>query len=193
MPKELPEFRHLSQFGSRLLERVQKISEPHDNPPEEITIKAIDDLIRDTVLLQELVDDLDEMKTFINKIVMRLSQRGGNYLKVLGREDYVSPVGKIEVGGKWAFRMPKSTEEKLAFFAWMKRKGIFEAYATVNARSLQSLAMAEWESARKKDPDQWVLFELPGLPSPVFDEFTKIKGANARKSKRENNNDDDEN
>lgn len=183
MQLELPELKHIPNFGLTLLEKAQAKVAVHDEKLPEVTIKAVDSLIADSVFLTELVEDLSLMSTFLNKLIMRLEQKGGSYLKALGRESYESPSGVIQLSGKWAVRMPKDDEAKLALFDHLKSRGIFERYATVNSRSLQALYVADWKAACKKDPEAWVLFEMPGVPTPVFDEFTKIKGNGARRRK----------
>lgn len=185
MQKADVEIKRIPNFGYTLLEKAQKITDNHDNPPTEITIKAVDDLIADATFLGELVDDLHEISKTINKMIMTLEQKGGSYLKVLKREDYQSPAGTIQVGGKWAVRMPKDDEAKAALFQHLRERELFDRYATVNSRSLNALYMADWKAAIKKDPEAWVLFDMPGVPAPVFDEFTKIKGNNSRKTRKD--------
>lgn len=177
------QFKYCKNFGHSLFSKIEKLKIKHEQVDETkpITIEAIDEIIKDAVLMRDLVDELEEMTKHINKTVMRLEQKAGSYLKALKREDYISPYGVVQIMGKWSVRMPKDDESKMLTFGWLKEKGIFERYATVNVRSLNSLYMKEWEAAKKKDPDAWMTFSIPGVDAPVFDEFTKIKSNNKRK------------
>lgn len=141
------------------------------------TLVEVDSLIRDTCELKNAVEQLKEIATKINIAIARLESRAGGMLASLGRKDYVSPAGTIKREKKWRWAMPETVEEKLELFDWMKDQDIFETYATVNAASLNALANAEWKAAIKKDPDNFVLFRLPGVPDVRLDEFTKIKPA----------------
>lgn len=188
---EKPELKHLAAYGLRLLENVDAVAAEHDNPPAPITIEAVDLLINDAVFFEELTDDLAELTTYINKKRMRLAQAGGSYLKTLKREDYVSPQGKIEIGGKWHVNMPETHDDKLALFQYLKDRKVFDTMATINSKSLNSLYMKTWDLACKADPDMRVLFEIPGVPGPQWNEFTKIKGLSGRNKRKDENDDQD--
>ena len=184
--KETDALKLIPKFARALAIRSDAILQLHANPPAEITVAAIDNLIKDTLELDAAVDGIKEVTTILNKAIMSLESKAGAYLKALEREDYVSPYGEAKIVGKWRVSLPQSDEDKMLLFEHLKARKIFEKYATVNSNSLNSLFMADWEAAKKKDAEAAVMFSMPGVPDPKFDEFTQIKATKKSKLKKEN-------
>ncbi len=193
MKATIPVLLHMPAWGKDLIEKMLAVAEQHETPPQPITVEEIDSLIDDTSYLKEVSTDLGLIATEINKMIQTLEQKGGHYLRALGREEYRSPFGFIEIGETWKFRMPKTAEDKNEFFEFLKTKpGLFEEYATVQSNKLNAFATAAWKKARKEDPEQWICFSIPGLPPVARDEFTTIKGNDTRKSKKKKKESEDD-
>jgi hypothetical protein len=54
-------------------------------------------------------------------------------------------------------RVPKSDEDRAAFFGWLKEKGYYDQYVTVNSQSIN--ALVKQEAALSEDEE----FSVPGL------------------------------
>jgi hypothetical protein len=54
-------------------------------------------------------------------------------------------------------RVPKTDEDKELFFGWLKEKGYYDQYVTVNSASIN--ALVKQEAALSDDPE----FRVPGL------------------------------
>lgn len=173
----IPATRMVPHYGEQIKIRASDLMAYHDDQPEEISIKCIDELIEDACELKNCVSDLKELSVSLNKTIMRMESKAGGYLKALGREDYVSPTGNIEIVKDWHVNMPKDDDDKKILFEWMKEREIFDRYATVNSKSLNALYKKALTAACKKDPEAIVLFTLPGVPESTLNERTKIKPA----------------
>lgn len=171
----IPATRMVPHFGEQIKLRAADLMAYHDDQPAEITIKCIDELIEDSCELEACVADLSAVSVALNKIRMRMASKASSYLKALGRTDYDSPVGSIQIKQKWDIRMPKDDEDKRLLFEYLKERDMFDRLATVNAASFKAFFNADWKAAAKKDPDALVLFTMPGVSQPVLDEHTVIK------------------
>jgi len=175
----------LSTVDKFVMTRVEEIDEYHaERKIEEVTVECLDDLVVDVLELKNIVGLLADLSKNVNKAIMRLEGRAGSYLEGLGRDKYDSPDGGVEKKKEWHVCMPESDAAKLQLFEWLKSKDLFERYATVNSRSLNSLFMAEWEAAKKRDPEAAILFTLPGVPDPQINEYTTIKAPKGQRAKR---------
>lgn len=142
-----------------------------------ITVKDLDLLCEYLAEKEKEAEMLEDKLTDVNKDINQLNAKITNYLKDLNREEYDSPHGKVKIVEKWSVNLPDSDINKVAFFNWLREKGIFERYATVNSRSLQSLFKAEWDAAKARG--EGMEFALPGInPAKLFEktEFKAKKG-----------------
>src|ERR1700744_3698437 len=114
----------------------------------EITINEVDELFKNIAKVEAEISEVEAVLTGLNKVMNQLKYRGMAYLKELGRTEYESPVGKMEIKSKWKVRMPENDLDKLAFFEHLKERGVFERYATVHAGSLNAYYKAEWDIAK---------------------------------------------
>lgn len=181
----------LTRVEEFIMIRVSEIREYHEErTAADLTVEALDDLVVDTLELKSIVEQLGDIGTKINKAIMRHESRAGTYLEALGRDGYESPDGVIEKKADWHVNMPPTPEDKALLFGFLHDVGLFEQYATVNSKALNSLYMAEWSAAKKEDPTMEVLFSMPGVPSPTLNEFTKIKAPRGKRSKRKETEDE---
>lgn len=99
-----------------------------------------------------------------------LKLRIAGHLMELNRESYESPFGKVRTTQKWQTKLPSTPEAKAELWEWMREKGIYDAYATVHAVSLNSLFLKERELAIEQGADP-VTFSLPGMePAKLFED-----------------------
>ncbi len=142
-----------------------------------VTVEDLDKLVSEIADKEKDIDIIEAELKEKNKAVAELKMQAVGYLKELGREKYAAPFGTVSLTEHWSVKMPTTPENKEQLFNWMREKGIFDSYATVNSNSLKALFKSERDLAVKEGQDP-LLFVLPGLePATVFEglKFTKAK------------------
>jgi hypothetical protein len=153
-----------------ILSETHPVQDP--GPQNPITVEALDQLVDDIFAKRREIEALEEQVTALNKQKAELEGRAVGYLRALGRENYKGRSGTIGISEKWRVNLPQTDEDKQALFNWLRDRGIFDKYATVNANSLNSLFMAEWEAAKKAGDLE---FALPGIGAPKLFEGLSVR------------------
>ncbi len=130
------------------------------------TVKELDDLVTAIFAQRKVVEEKEEALSEENKKLAAMELKAANWLEETGREKYQHPSGTVYFLDKWSFSLPKTDEDKAAFFGWLREKGIFDKYATVHSVAYNSLIQAEWEIAKKNGGG--MDFKVPGVPEPTF-------------------------
>jgi|SRR5690606_24149493 len=151
---------------------------PSEAPKKPITVEQLDALIALLFQKKEEAKELEKLVTAKNVEISKVRADITVALKELGREDYKAAAGSVKLKTIWRVSLPQSDEDKQKLFDWLKERGIFNKYATVNSNSLNSLYMAEWEDAKKRG--EGMEFEIPGVPQPksfqTIGEYASRKG-----------------
>lgn len=133
----------------------------------EITIKQVDDLLKQLALLEDEKETITQILTAKNKEIASLEWKLTEVLDSLERDEYESPFGKVSISPEFQVRQPLD-ENKHLLWGWMKEKGIFERYAQVHAGALKSLFKEERAIAIENGEDP-MTFTLPGMePATIF-------------------------
>lgn len=98
-----------------------------------------------------------------------------------GKSKYhVDGLGTFGIQKKKSFCVPKSPEDRVAFFNWLKEKGIFESTITVHSATLNALieaeGIAEYGEGWVNNLDAVI---IPGLGIPK--EYEKVRITKERK------------
>lgn len=161
------------------MEEALYSTEGEATPPNPVpTVKELDELVAAIFEQRKVCDEKEAALTEENKKLAAMEFKAANWLEELGRDKYQHPKGTIHFIEKWNFALPKTDEDKKAFFDWLKEKQIFDKYATVHSQAYNSLLNAEWEIAKKEG--RGMDFKVPGVPEPTF-----RRTLGARKSKGE--------
>lgn len=138
---------------------------------QDVTVAMLDQLVADIFAKKKEIEASELVTTGLNKEKMALEAKCVNYLKALGREEdgYSTKYGFVGISKKWRVNMPATDADKAALFDWMRERGIFDRFATVNANSLNSLYMAEWEAAKRAG--QGMEFSMPGIGERKYTEL----------------------
>lgn len=139
----------------------------------QVTVKELDDLIEKLAGEETKKDGAAEVLKGINKEINALEYRIAAYMNELGRDEYVSPIGKFTIKDSWRVNMPENDIEKAKLFDHLRERGIFDKYATVNSNSLNALYRADWDAA--KEHGEGMTFAMPGVPAPKFDKKLDFK------------------
>lgn len=129
--------------------------------------------------LKQLVDDTfrlkqerDEIKDLLSKKNAALEVMQNEVKAILEASDldrFDAGLGSVSVVSKSSVKVPKTEEDRDAFFAYLKDQGIFDSMITVNSRTINSWYNKEKEAAVLRGDFS---FEVPGLKD--VSEYTDI-------------------
>lgn len=140
-----------------------------------VTVADLDGLMEEIFESKSAYEKKGREKAVAFNNFVALKAKAVAYLKELKRTDYKSDAGDIRISRKWQVKLPQSSEEKTKLFDWMREKEIFDKYATVNSRSLNSLHKAERESAIERG--EGMVWKMPGIEdATLFEDLTTKKG-----------------
>lgn len=142
---------------------------PSEDKP--ITVADLDALVAQISEVEGYKDAIELQLKEANKKIASLELRATDILKSLGRTSYSSPFGSIAIDNVMNIRQPED-DRKEELWGWMREKGIFDRYASVNATSLKALFKRERDIAIENGEDP-VTFALPGMVPATF--FQKLK------------------
>lgn len=132
---------------------------------------------------QAIINKFENQAKKENQVLMRMKAITKSVLKDLDWTEFKCPFGQIKVRPITQVTAPKSPEDKLKLFDWMREKQIYDRYATVHATALKSLFEAEFEEASKHPEFDPMTFCLPGMVPATFYEdlkFTPVKEREAQ-------------
>jgi hypothetical protein len=132
----------------------------------EVTVEEVENLCKSIAEKRLIIDEEKSKLTEKNKELDELEAKAVRYLEDLGKKSYKSEHGTVSITEKWRVNLPQTDEDKMAFFEYLRQKGLFEKYATVNSNSLNSYFIAEWEAIKQSDPEAALNFRLPGICEP---------------------------
>lgn len=138
-----------------------------------VTVQDLDNLVQAIFDQKQTIEQKELELKELNKVLMDLKAKSVTYLKELNRSSYQTPFGTISLKERWRVSLPKSEEDREAFFSWLKEKNLYEGMVTVNANSLNSLYMSEWEVAQSEG--KGMDFSVPGIKEPTLFEDLSIR------------------
>lgn len=143
---------------------------------EEITVEQLDGLVQEYRAIQECIEEkeleLKPMREEKEKIAAKLM----GILKTLKKKNYKCEAGTFSIVEKTRVSLPQTDEDKEALFNWLKERGLYHAYATVNSNSINALYNAEFEQVKKtNDPELIMDFKIPGLGEPKVHEIVSFR------------------
>lgn len=142
----------------------------------DVTVKDLDDLVFQMRVQRADIAKKEAELSELNKRLGALEQKAVAYLQALKRTSYKTPDGLIFTQDIWQTKLPATQRDKDALFAWMRERKIYDKYATIHAKSLNTLFVAERAAAIERGEDP-VTFALPGMePATVFKKLKLRKG-----------------
>lgn len=141
-----------------------------------MTVEEFDSLVGQIFQVRAEITELNAQASEKEKELFGLKVRAVAALKEFGRKNYQTPKGTITIRNTLQVSLPKTEQDKQLMFEWMKEKGIYEKFATVNYNSLKSLVKAHMEEIEATGGDP-ILDFIPGVPAPtLFQDLTFTKG-----------------
>lgn len=127
---------------------------------EETTVKQLRELIEESFLLRKNYDILKKESDKAWGKFQEVSSKAAFMLADMEIDKLQTPSGTFSYGYEESYRTPKTPEQKAAFYAYLKEKGLFDDMISVNSRSLNSFAKAEEAAALQEGIFD---FQIPGL------------------------------
>ena len=119
---------------------------------------------------------VDEIKSMLSEEQSTLRDLEHQFLTALGengmRKYCIPDYGTAYITKRLSYKVPKTLEEREAFFGHLKEKGLFEDMITVHSQTLNSWAKRELEVAAEMGADD---FQIPGLGDPTYSESLGVK------------------
>lgn len=139
-----------------------------------VTLAEMDQLVIDIFNQKKKIEEMEGLVSDENKKLSALEAKAVLYMEELGRDSFKSPAGNVSIVEKWRFSLPKTPEDKEAFFTYLKNRGVFDSLITVNSNTYNSFIQKEWEAA--KEAGHGLDFQLPGVPQPtLYKQLSKRK------------------
>lgn len=136
----------------------------------DVTVAELNALCNQMKEKKAEIDAKELELTELNKQLGKMKQQASAYLAELGQDKYITPFGELKRIERWQTKNPATEDDKRKLFDWMRERGIYDTYATVNARSLNSLFIKERAIAEAEGQDP-MLFTLPGMePATLFED-----------------------
>ena len=133
-----------------------------------VTVQELDLLVKNLFEKRKEIKDDEDKIAEKTKALESLKAKIVVYLEELGREQYKADYGTVSRSEKWNVTLPANDIAKTELFEHLRSRGIFEKYATVNAKALNSLYKADWEAAKKEGPEKGMEFRMPGVNPPTL-------------------------
>jgi DNA invertase Pin-like site-specific DNA recombinase len=145
---------------------------PEENP--NISLEQVEALIRELSTKRLERDKAKELSTALHHEVEEVEKRVLNALKAKGKTKYeLEGIGRVNLITKEIYSTPKTNEQKIALFNYIKSKygpDVMMSMTSVNHQTLNSWCNKETEG----NPT----LKIPGLDAPTTNEecrFTKAK------------------
>lgn len=132
----------------------------------EVSVAELDQLCQDIADMRVKIAEEEAKITPLNKRLAEMEIKAAAYLDALGRDNFQSKAGTIYMNESWRFNLPKTDEDKKAFFDYLRAQGLYDKYATVNSTSYNSYLNTEWEVAKQEG--RGMEFHIPGVPEPTL-------------------------
>jgi hypothetical protein len=141
---------------------------------DKVTISELEELCLAIKNQREECDRIKMEAKAANEKLDELEKKMMGCLSALGKNSYKSDVGLFTVTHRISVRVPQG-DDKAAFFEWLKEKGYYDSYVTVNSQSLNSLYRQEFEKAKAEGSLD--SFSIPGIGEPTINEVLSFRKA----------------
>lgn len=124
---------------------------------------TVEDMKRQVAVIKELREIEDKFSAQKKEISKQLEEQENKMLTML--EESGVPSFKCELGNvgrteRLSIKTPKTAEDRLAFFGYLKELGLYDEMISVNSATLNSFYKDQFTQAKERgDAD----FKIPGL------------------------------
>lgn len=124
------------------------------------TLHQVREKIEEIFRYRRMIDDAKEGLMQMQGELRSLQEQVLNTLQAAGLEKFSTPVGTVSVREKTSVRIPKTPEDRKAFFDYLRERNLFDDMISVNSMTLNSWFNREREIAEE---DGIYDFRVPGL------------------------------
>ena len=137
-----------------------KPNEPwgYSSPDVAVSIEDFEKLIGEAYTLKKEAKALEDKAEDIKLVLKEKQVKIEAIMDQLGKEVYKSDSGTVTLKTSLSVTTPKDPNSKTEFFAWLHTQNLFDEYATVDSRKLNTL----FNSLAEGNPE----FTLPGIEKP---------------------------
>lgn len=134
-----------------------------DKPVDQITLKELDQLAKDIAEQRNLIESIEETLGAAQLILEKMKSKMIAILEQFGKSSYPIPGGGgVSLVQRMSVALPKTPEEKSAFYTFLKERNIFDEMITVNSQTLNAFYKREFDQAAQEGRS--IGFRIPGLP-----------------------------
>ena len=138
----------------------------YTNPDAKVSIEDFEVLIGEAYALKKDKKAFEDQAEKVGELLKEKQIRIQAIMEQLGKEKYKSDHGTVSLTTSLSVATPKTPEQKTAFFAWLEQQELFDEYATVDSKKLNSL----FNSLANGDPE----FRVPGIEKPKLYSTLKL-------------------
>lgn len=131
----------------------------------EVTLQSLN-LLGEAIFKQnQKVDEVEAVAKKENALLEKMKAKMINILETHGHTNYQVPgLGKLQMRERTSVTLPKTPQDKDAFYTYLKEKGLFEHLITVNSQTLNAFWKKEREVAISEGRSAG--FKIPGIDEP---------------------------
>ncbi len=148
-----------------------------DKPMSEVTMSELDALGQKIFEQKKLCEEAEHLLNQRKAWLANMQAKMISVLEKFGRSNYSIPgAGMLIKSERLTVTLPKTPEDKQAFYTYLKEKELFEHLVTVNSMTLNAFYKKEFDIAAEEG--RAVGFKIPGISDPKT-----ITTLNVRKGK----------
>lgn len=146
-----------------------------DKPVDSITMNDLEKQCAEIAAQRAVVDAAEEVKKREADKLKLLEGKMIETLTSLERDSFQSKVGTFYKTHKMSFRLPKSPEEKEAYFKYLQDQGVYDSMISVNSMTHNSYCKQQFEVAQAEGRS--LDFAIPGVGEPTILENLSFRKA----------------
>jgi hypothetical protein len=144
-------------------------------PMDQVTVAEFEALCKAVLDQREIVEEKKDAAKVEDAKLTKLEMQVLSFLKGTNRSNYKSKVGTMTLSKKRSWALPKSDEDRKAFFEFLKTEGTFDGMITVNSNTFNSYLKEKYETAEASGESS--TFQVPGVgEASVFESLRFTKG-----------------
>lgn len=156
----------------------ESFQEWEDETPKElsaVTVAEFEALCASLYEQREACDKAKDALEVENSKKSALEMKVKQYLDSMERKNYKSKLGTISIVKEVSYALPKTDEDRTAFFNYLKEKEVFDELISVNHKTYNSYIKEQREMAETEG--RVLDFKIPGVGEPsVFEKIRVLKG-----------------
>jgi flavodoxin len=162
----------MSEFEQSFAESDLTSNFETEKPMGQVSVQEIEVMIKDYKEQKEAVEQAEYEVGKLKEIQVNTEKKLLAFLNEFKKTSYKSTWGMVVKTGRWSWKTPKTEEARKNFFAYLKKKKVYDQLITVNSNTLNSFAKGELEAAKEAGD---IDFEIPGLEEPNYTERVALR------------------